>query len=376
MKKLLSVFLCLVIIFPLSTSALAAEPEMTLEQTVEFTALSFMQKSLDESIEISETTPFYDLENNITAYHITFRLHDTPAGYVLISLLHPETPIVEFAFEGSGLVETILKRQTNIDTRSSPTNKIYFLGDGELYISYPNASFQNVYTAQTVTTQKLTEYYQEILSSSPMPINSVDIRAGILDWAKARIDQKSIVKIPNFGVGTDYWLLEDFDETGNVCAPTCATNILWYWGIQRGYHWVVQVGTQSGKTLATSIFNTMSSYMKTVPSLGTADFMIPRAYKEFMGYRGSNFTLTSLTQNKYSDFTSAVDAGLPVHTMLRNTSAHSVGHDVMTLGYGKSTNGTQYLFVMDGWEDYGRFVIFNYYPIIKGISVEVGPTSK
>lgn len=376
MKKLLSVFLCLVIIFPLSTSALAAEPEMTLEQTVEFTALSFMQKSLDESIEISETTPFYDLENNITAYHITFRLHDTPAGYVLISLLHPETPIVEFAFEGSGLVETILKRQTNIDTRSSPTNKIYFLGDGELYISYPNASFQNVYTAQTVTTQKLTEYYQEILSSSPMPINSVDIRAGILNWADASIDQKSIVKIPDFGVGTDYWLLEDFDETGNVCAPTCATNILWYWGIQRGYHWVVQVGTQSGKTLATSIFKSMSSYMKTVPPAGTADIMIPGAYKEFMGYRGSNFTLTSLTQNKYSDFTSAVDAGLPVHTMLRNTSAFSVGHDVMTLGYGKSTNGRQYLFVMDGWKNYGRFVIFNYYPIIKGISVEVGSTSK
>ena len=44
----------------------------------------------------------------------------------------------------------------------------------------------------------------------------------------------------------------------------------------------------------------------------------------------------------------------------------------MTIGYGESTKGTDYLFVMDGWYPYGRFVDFDYYPIVKGLAVWVG----
>ena len=58
--------------------------------------------------------------------------------------------------------------------------------------------------------------------------------------------------------------------------------------------------------------------------------------------------------------------------MLRNEFIFDTGHDVMTIGYGESTKGTDYLFVMDGWYPYGRFVDFDYYPIVKGLAVWVG----
>ena len=73
--------------------------------------------------------------------------------------------------------------------------------------------------------------------------------------------------------------------------------------------------------------------------------------------------------------TAAIDNDCPIHTMLRNENIFSTGHDVMTFGYGESNRGVKYLFVMDGWYDYGRFVYFDYYPIVKGIKVWVGEDS-
>jgi hypothetical protein len=35
---------------------------------------------------------------------------------------------------------------------------------------------------------------------------------------------------------------------------------------------------------------------------------------------------------------------------------------MFAFGYANSTSGENYIFVMDGWNNYGRFVKFNYYP--------------
>lgn len=374
MKKLLSSILALTMILTLATTSSAAESQITVEQASEQVALSFMQNSLNESVEIAETTPFYDLDNNVTAYHVSFSLNGTPSGYVLISLLNLDNPIVEFAFEGPGLVSTIAEKQAKSATNAVSSDNIYFLGAGGLFTGDPSTELQNVYDGGNYPAQKLNESYQETLARTPMPMNDVVIRDGILDWDNASIDTSSIEEIPYFGSGSDYWLLDDFSKGNNVCSPTCATNILWYWGVQRGYDWVVESGDKTGFDLADWLFTVMSLDMGTIPPLGTLNVWVIGAYREFLEDRGSNFSLITLTDNKYSDFTDAVDSGNPVHTMLRNESLFSLGHDVMTFGYGESTRGTEYLFVMDGWENYGRFVNFDYYPIIKGIEVSIGST--
>lgn len=374
MKKLLSIVLSLAMVFSLSATAFAAEPQITVEQASEQVALSFMQNSLNEAIEIAETTPFYDLDNNITAYHVSFEVNETPSGYVLISLINLDNPIVEFAFEGSGLVETVTEKQSNARTSMTTSNNIYFLGAGSLYTGDPTTELQNIYDGENYAAQQLNESYQEALAAMPMPMNDVVIADGILDWGDSAVDSSSVVKIPGFGAGTDYWLMNEF-SSGNVCSPTCATNVLWYWGVQRGYDWVVKNGDITGSELADGLFTAMSLQMGTIPSLGTLNGWVKGAYTNFISFRGSNFSATSLTDNSYSDFTSAVDSGNPVHTMLRNTSLFSTGHDVMTFGYGESTSGTDYLFVMDGWYNYGRFVNFDFFPIVKGIEVSVGSTA-
>ena len=84
-----------------SVSSTASNPKTDISPKTasEIVALSFMKNSLNSNIEISETTPFYDLDGNITAYCVSFHLSQEPKGYALISLLTSEDPIVEFSFE-------------------------------------------------------------------------------------------------------------------------------------------------------------------------------------------------------------------------------------------------------------------------------------
>ena len=37
--------------------------------------------------------------------------------------------------------------------------------------------------------------------------------------------------------------------TESVCAPTAATNLMWYWGVQRGHTWVLN-SSKTGLALA------------------------------------------------------------------------------------------------------------------------------
>lgn len=383
MKKIICIFMTVIMMVSMNITVLASShSSMTVQEAAEYVALSFMQDSLNEDVEISETTPFFDLNNNVSAYCVSFEINEKPRGYVLISLIHPGNPIVEFAFEGAGLAKTIFdKHSSRSESTTMPPivsandTKVYYLGAGALFVGNPTTgSVQNVFDGETYETISLEQNYEKYLSTITISRNDVVIADGILSWANASIDSSSIEKIDGFGTGSDYWLMNQF-SSGNVCSPTCATNILWYWGVQRGYEWVVKNGDKTGFDLADGLFTAMSMHMSTIPALGTLNLFIKGAYTSFISFRGSNFSVDVLTDNDYSDFTAAVDNNCPVHTMLRNESLFSTGHDVMTFGYGESTTGTEYLYVIDGWYDYGRFVDFDYFPIVKGIQVEVGSTA-
>ena len=132
-----------------SVSSTASNPKTDISPKTasEIVALSFMKNSLNSNIEISETTPFYDLDGNITAYCVSFHLSQEPKGYVLISLLTSEDPIVEFSFEGPGLVDTI-QRSTQSKLSRTPTinsnfetSPIYYLGAGALFLQDSSNSY-------------------------------------------------------------------------------------------------------------------------------------------------------------------------------------------------------------------------------------------
>lgn len=166
------------------------------------------------------------------------------------------------------------------------------------------------------------------------------------------------------------------------CAPTAGTNVLWYWGKMKN-RWNVMgklTGYSTDKAKAQAIFDTLTLYMGTIPGLiGTWRQNILSGYQAFFGVQPSdggvwNY-LNIANGASFNTYKTNLHDDCPIHLSLRtNTPGTSggEGHSVMNIGYGYSTVGTPYLFVMDGWNNYGRFVKWNYYPDIIGIKIWVG----
>lgn len=372
-NRFFSVFIAALMLMSSFVYASATDEGSTsLQSASEEVALSFMRNSLgkETDIEIQNTTPFYDLDGKVTAYCVSFLRDSKPGGYVLISLITSGDPIVEFSFEGPSIADVIQEDSIMNISRSNADTPIYYLGPEMLFLQgSKSTTVEDVITGEEHQKEVVNAMYKDQLAKTPMPAYSNG--EGILDWADSNINSSSIYKITGFGNGSDYWLMDELSD-GSVCAPTAATNVIWYWGVQRGRDWVLN-SSATGYNLASIIFNQMKRKMWTSTSLGTLDSAVRGAYVNYLEPKGKNYNTKILTQNSYSSFVAALNDNCPVHTMLRpSSSITAVGHDVMTFGYGKSKTGTNYLFVMDGWFDYGRFVKFSYYPIIKGVKVWVG----
>lgn len=117
--------------------------------------------------------------------------------------------------------------------------------------------------------------------------------------------------------------------------------------------------------------------MGTSTKNGTLDSKILTGYKSILGKSTGSTTWNYRSipnGSSYKTYTTALNDDCPIHLVLHANDADNdkgSGHCVMTLGYAKSTSGAKYLFVMDGWNNYGRFVKFNYYPYFFGYKIWV-----
>lgn len=373
MKKILAFFLSLFLSFSLTIPAYAVDSNSNIisDTEVKNYALHFMTTSQNNnSITINDFTHLYAPNNQLTGYYVTFTNNGTPAGYMLLSLISDENPIVEFAFEGSGPLSTnsVPKEVRSVTTSENIEQepKILYTGAGQLYVPTQQNALYSIYD-------------QEYLSTTNRSSgNEVNLYDGIINWEDANIDTSSQFKIKDFGTGKDYWLMSSL-SSGNVCTPTAATNILWYWGTKRNcssiMNKVSSYYTDSAK--AKAIFNILFDGMNTDKESGTPDMHILDGYKTFFGEGPGSGTWSFTPLNhgfSYARYQTALRDNCPIHLILHTKNGifdKGSGHCVMTLGFAQSNTGTQYLFVMDGWNDKGRFVKFNYYPYFFGYKISV-----
>lgn len=378
LRKSFSLFLAILMLLTTSTWATAVDldkspvdiHDMT-ESEIAEAALNYMQRSQNsQTITIDRIQPFVDLDGMPSAYCVSFNDNNRPAGFLLLSLLVSGDPVVELAFEGHGPNEI-----TPVTTRASSSPLIY-TGPGGFYMNTGDDSLKSLLDGNEVdiaTVEEISEEYQEYLETQATQVASNgSIYDGIIDWSNGNVDMNTRYKIANFGSGTDYWLMTDFSD-GSVCAPTAATNIVWYWGFQRGYtsasNPVKMWSSDSMK--AKSIFNTMFLGMNTTSAFGTPDNNVPDGYDRYFENSGDWGYNTIPRTSSYSDFVSYLDDDIPIHVQVRmSTNPLSTnGHDMFTLGYASSTTGTNYLWVMTGWYTNGWLVKYDYYPVVKGYAV-------
>lgn len=115
MKRILSILLTFTLLFTAGVFASAAgdpgpgdgsSQELPSEEFIRNYALSFMQDSRPSAnISIDEFLPLYALdEQTITGYYVTYKNSGVREGYALLSLINGGCPVVDFAFEGNGLI--------------------------------------------------------------------------------------------------------------------------------------------------------------------------------------------------------------------------------------------------------------------------------
>ena len=305
-----------------------------------------------------------------SGYYVTFTSSGNSAGYILFSLMSGEDPIVEFAFEGNGPLDTKktpIKKMPSIENNSNGNQKILYTGPGEIFVPLETNTFYSVYDHEDISK-----------SSAMLASGDVNIYDGIIKWDDANINTNSVKKITSFGSGSDYWLMTDF-SSGGVCTPTAATNVLWYWGYERNCSNVMnKVSAYStNKSKAIAIFKILYNAMGTNVTTGTKDYKILDGYKSFFGVSAGTGTWNYKSipaSSNYSSYTKELDNDCPIHLVLHTKNSvldKGEGHCVMNFGYAQSNTGVKYLFVMDGWYRYGRFVKFNYYPYFFGYKIWV-----
>ena len=162
MKKIIALVLTLALCLSLWIPAGAEEPEtpaMPTDQEIMDYALYFMTESQeDPGIVIRDFAHLTDGAGNPTGYYVSFNNEAGPAGYVLLSLISGENPIVEGAFEGGGLFDTeeaaslFAKTQlaTFNDDESSKAQIIY-RGAGLMYLPIEGDTYYSVYDRKIIT---------------------------------------------------------------------------------------------------------------------------------------------------------------------------------------------------------------------------------
>ena len=372
-KKLLCLIVAIAIYFSIAIPVFAVDSENQIpsDEKVQNYALHFMNKSQhNNNLEINEFLHLYDTDGSLTGYYVTFSDGLSPSGYILLSLISGEDPIVEFSFEGGGIIDTasspqpVIESINSIANNTSSNSNILYIGPGEIYIPIQNNMYYSVYDQE----------YTTVSDSASTHASRNSILDGIIDWSQASVDSNTVVKIKNFGSGTDYWLIGQL-KSGNVCTPVAATNILWYWGKNRNSSNVMNKFSSQTTDLekATTIFNFLYTYMGTT-NMGTRQSRILDGYKGFFGVDAGRgiWNYSELPSGTpYVTFARELLNSCPIHIILYNKSDLSAtgGHSAMTFGSAKSTSGAEYLFVMDGFYAYGRFVKFNYYPYVVGYKI-------
>ena len=393
MKKLIALFVAITMVISLGMDTFALTSDKIIESETEPSEAQIMQYALNymresqnnQSIEISEFIPLFGLDEETTGYYVTFNVDGLPAGYLLISLLTSGCPVVELSFEGAGLLEATMEQATQMSmSAKAEERKLIYTGPDALFVPTRDNQYFSIYDQAKVTVAQIEDIQESYMADSSVAETNggVNIYDGILDWGPASVNSNSIFKIRGFGAGTDYWLMTDFSK-GGVCYPTTGTNILWYWGFKRGCtsvsnkYYVAQA--TSNKAKASAIFNTLYHGMGTIETGvvdGTLDTNVTQGFEYFFdtpAESGGVWNYKKISNgSSYYTYCAALNDECPIFLVIKNgTGLFAEGHGVYNFGYARSTSGDNYLFVMDGWYNYGRFLKFDYYPKIFGYKIWV-----
>lgn len=142
----------------------------------------------------------------------------------------------------------------------------------------------------------------------------------------------------------------DSFSSGGVCAPTAATNFMFYW-YNRGTKYKKLLNRTWKKT-----FNSLYDYMDTSKSKGTKDNMLATGYKRYLSKKGFNHSVSFHKGTSYGkDLMKDIDKNRPCHLVVHGHYMYG-NHSVLAVGYQQfiykhwyGNNHETYIRIADGW---------------------------
>ncbi|MBE5936114.1 MAG: hypothetical protein E7262_10115 [Lachnospiraceae bacterium] len=379
------------------------------------------QQCPDVDISVKDTTPIYDVTNNIVGYSVAFESNGADYGYANLNFTTDEL-FTDFAISEnannlhSSIAEDFVVANSDVEA-DEITDKLYntngidyavsaetdgeelFFYNAETYTSEDFEDMLDHYEANYIEYYDNTEYEDNFFYGIPEENNDFVVQGKIADWFKKWIkklfpsffDNEPIVPtaypehsevlkksskvlgelakpvmLPQYSVDKSLVSQETIMTTTKkyACGLVALTgicaqeDILVNGNIQDTFHKLWDVtGTENG------IYDTISNYgVDGIVCSGTSVYMMGQGMRIYGHELGVNINYTSKMKPTVDFFQSAVNNGLS--SVLCYQIADKGGHGVSILGYTTSKVNDQtfdYIVAADGWfDDAPRYVM--YYP--------------
>lgn len=313
---------------------------------------------------ISAPTAMYGMDGNVNSYYFTISESDgTDTGYIVVGAGTPYPPIIEYATSGSFYPEVASEK--GIYSSDSADVSIYYnggieylIGDGKTYkdVSAPGENAEVSDEAIRFTPEKdvndfSTEWavWEKELEHSATSSNPPTSGGAITrpDDYESSYQSKSEETISSYNL--TYKQMSNFASC-NHCAPTAATNIMYYWYNRNSYTYGNLRRDNDSTWNAT--FSRLHSLMGTNDTSWTPNANLKEAYKTYYEDAGFSPTVTFYSSASWNNMKTEIDNNFPFHMIVQGHYFYG-DHSVVGVGYVDYTYGifshSRYIRVVDGW---------------------------
>ena len=341
-----------------STLSYASDTTLSLneieEQVDDF--VTIQKGSVWKGCEFSKEIALFNSDNEITAYYIELVNDGKKCGYIIINAHNPYN-IIEYSYQKDSFLNEAKKSVANEYNIAEHKQKIYYLGGINYAISGTNKDgnkkIVDVTTSTTYEISKKTlnsisqENDVEQYSKSSPPDSKGKGFITDPDKYEKKYDSAKTKNVTNWNL--NYKTMDSF-SSGGVCAPTAATNFMFYW-YNRGTKYKKLLNRTWKKT-----FNSLYDYMDTSKSKGTKDNMLATGYKRYLSKKGFNHSVSFHKGTSYGkDLMKDIDKNRPCHLVVHGHYMYG-NHSVLAVGYQQfiykhwyGNNHETYIRIADGW---------------------------
>lgn len=374
MKKIFTMFLSLAMLVSLSAPAFATElePSYTQEEinaineaNIGKYAMSFVDAvNGDPNLSVGAISTIYSENDNISGYCVDITNAGLPNGYVIVKFSDNNPVVSEFSL-GADVVNPyeMIMENANIGADDAI---FYSIGSNEYQVFDPSQKVIACDNNEIISEREFLfakeearEEKQAQLGTISSSINDPHIDYSDLDgWSVVSDSYEGTVEDDKTITGAGSirtWYCQDHVENLDktyACSVVALCNLMKYYR-ERGYDEI----SRSFRTL----YEDMWEYAGTDSDGSTTNTDVPPAAKNYLKDLGYNCSYSSFLFSTYGDFRSALKKNKPcILSYGAQFGNKKAGHTVLTVGY-VETSEWQYLEIVDGWNDYLRYINFNGY---------------